>query len=236
METYFHLKNGLTYRLNKNQLGECTCPEAIRYLKCIYTNESQFQERYLRSISKIPELKQLYTYLSKNYDAANPYTLKEAFQIESLGFRRMVFGSIDISEMIRNLGATRIQVAGKKVIRKQYDSLGNNKSDKTYDVIFETYVVNGALLGIERDLYAVKCWCTTTHKENWLWIEKKYKDDPLAAIASTFRFHENVIPYIKELKRQGDVMLVEMKKEVRPEGEIIPLTADQYFNLLTAES
>jgi hypothetical protein len=89
---------------------------------------------------------------------------------------------------------------------------------------------------MERDLYAVKCWCTTTQKENWLWIEKKYKDDPLAAIASTFRFHENVIPYIKELKRQGDVMLVEMKKEVHPEGEIIPLTADQYFNLLTAES
>jgi hypothetical protein len=45
-----------------------------------------------------------------------------------------------------------------------------------------------------------------------------------------------MIPHIKEIKRQGDVLLFEMKKELLPEGKIVPLTADQYFNLLVAQS
>ena len=79
-------------------------------------------------------------------------------------------------------------------------------------------------------------WCTTTNKEHWLWIEDEYKDSPLEAVASTFRIHENLIPHIKELKRQGDVLLVEMQKDIEPEGEIIPLTSKQYFDLLTCQS
>ena len=69
--------------------------------------------------------------------------------------------------------------------------------------------------------------------------QEKYKDKPLEAVASTFRIHESLIPYIKELKRQGDILLVEMKEgssDIKPEGEIIPLTSEQYFELLTAQS
>ncbi|WP_016990230.1 hypothetical protein [Flavobacterium sp. ACAM 123] len=238
METYFHLKNNLTYRLNKNQLGECTCLEALRFLKGIYTSIERFQERYLNDIASIPELYKLHTYLSNNYDSVEAFSFKEALQIESLGFKRMVFDSINITEMIQNLGATRLQVTGKEVTRKQYDHFGKSLPEINYHAIYETYTIDGRLLELKLDinLFAVKCWCTSTNKEHWLWIEDEYKDDPLAAIASTFRFHENVIPHIKELKRQGDIMLVEMKTEVNPKGKIIPLTADQYFNLLTAES
>jgi len=63
-----------------------------------------------------------------------------------------------------------------------------------------------------------------------------YKDDPLAAIASTFRIAENLIPYIKELKRQGDILIVELTEEIEPKGNVVPLTSEQYFSLLTAES
>ena len=57
MEIYFHLKNNLTYRLNNNQLGECTCLEARRYLRGIYTNKG----RYLKNIASIPELHKLHS-------------------------------------------------------------------------------------------------------------------------------------------------------------------------------
>ena len=51
------------------------------------------------------------------------------------------------------------------------------------------------------------------------------------------RVHANVIPHIKEIKRQGDVLLVETGDvDIKPEGELVPLTADQYFGFLTAQS
>ena len=70
-------------------------------------------------------------------------------------------------------------------------------------------------------------------------IDDKFKDQPLEAVASTFMIHENLIPHIKELKRQGDILLVEMKpghEDILPEGEMISLSSDKYFKLLTAQS
>jgi hypothetical protein len=48
--------------------------------------------------------------------------------------------------------------------------------------------------------------------------------------------HENLIPFIKELKRQGDILLVELTQEVDPRGQMVSLSKDQYFDLLTAQS
>ncbi len=52
------------------------------------------------------------------------------------------------------------------------------------------------------------------------------------------RVHKNLVEgnHIKELKRQGDVLLVELNDDVTPEGELVPLTAEQYFGFLTAQS
>ena len=97
--------------------------------------------------------------------------------------------------------------------------------------------MNGEKLGLTENVFAIRCWCTTTDKEHWLWIEEQYKNSPLEAVASTFRIHENLISNIKEIKRQGDVLLVEMLDEnIKPEGNIVPLNATQYFSLLTAQS
>jgi hypothetical protein len=69
-----------------------------------------------------------------------------------------------------------------------------------------------------------------------LWIEDQYKDDPLEAIARTFHIHENLVPFIKELKRQGDILLVELTEDIEPRGNMVSLSKDQYFGLLTAQS
>ena len=53
---------------------------------------------------------------------------------------------------------------------------------------------------------------------------------------NTFFVHENLIPFIKELKRQGDILLVELKQDVEPRGQMVSLSKDQYFELLTAQS
>lgn len=223
--------------------------DSVRYLKGIFINEERFIDRFINPIKKIkedPEMDEQSKFdfecdafmdsILKIYQSVKPFTYTEAFKISNAEFRARVFGSINITEMIKELGHERIAVKGRPVRHKKFDQEGNFIGYEEYDVIYETHRVYGEKLELPDDVYAVKCWCTSTNKEHWIWHEEKYKNDPLEAIASTFRIHQNLIENIKEIKRQGDILIVEMKEEMSPEGEIVPLTADQYFSLLTAQS
>lgn len=243
MTIEIHTSHNITYNWKLHHVKSIGNENALRLLKGIYTNKARFIERYLSFYENIELLRPLYNYFLKNYDKALPFSYKEAFEIEDENFRNMVFSTIEISDLIRNLGATKIKSDGREVIRKCFDKYGNSLPNKNYHVVYETYEIDCTKLirNIESTDpncfgHAVKCWCTTTNKEHWIWIEPAYKDNPLEAIASTFRFHENIIPHIKELKRQGDIMIVELHKEVNPKGQIIPLTAEQYFKFLTIET
>ena len=250
----------LTYNITKNNFyNEISNNDVVRYLKGIFRNKSRFEHRFINELKsvygKVLEMEQngeLDFYketkpemfmcdekmdeLLAMYDNATPFTYAEAFALENPEFQSLVFGSIDIIEMISELGHERICTDGKPVKHKVFSESGELLGFNEYDNIYEVHKVNGQKLGLNEDLYALRCWCTTTNKEHWLWIEEQYKDSPLEAVASTFRIHKNLIPHISEIKRQGDVLLVEMKEDVKPEGEIVPLTSEQYFSLLTCQS
>lgn len=232
----FNFTEKLIFKSKSDSFENCSKEEALRYLKGIYTNEQRFKHRFLNKISKIPELSNIFDFFKTNYSKLEPYSYIDAFNLKNQEFQAIVFGSINISEMIENLGKTRLKIEGKLVKRKTFFKNGDFDKISENNVIYETYEISGKKLNLPNNIYAVKCWCTTTNKEHWLWLEEVYKNNPLAAIASTFRFHENIIPYIVEMKRQGDIMLVELSKDIEPKGNIIPLTAEQYFKFLTAES
>jgi hypothetical protein len=213
-----------------------TKTDYLKFLKGKYATKERFMEEYVPRVSTTELLKKLRDFLVDNFDDAKKFTYEEAFKLEDEQFRIKVFETIDISEMVENLGKTKIKVDGKRVIEKKYTKEGEYIGTEENNNIYETYEVSNEKLGLEGKSYVVKCWCTTTNKEHWLWIEEKYKDDPLAAIASTFRVHENILPHIKELKRQGDILMVELDKEVEPKGEIVPLTKEQYFGWLSAQA
>jgi hypothetical protein len=223
--------------------------DAVKYLKGIFGNVERFKGRLtdqLRELHKNEDIPQedvnkfkcddFMDEIEKIFEEESPFTYEEAFKIETRDFQAQVFGSINVSEMIQKLGSNRIATDGIEVKHKRFDEHGNLLGVEDYHNIYEVYEVLGEKLGLSENIYALKCWCTSTNKEHWLWIEDQYKDKPLEAVASTFRIHKNLIPYIKELKRQGDVLLVEMKEDVMPDGEIVPLTAEQYFGLLTSQS
>ena len=240
-------KNNVNLTLDlgtKTFLSEVSNPDVVRYLKGIFTNKSRFKSRFIDEFKRAFaetndqdfECTDTLNELLSIYDTVEPYTYSEAFRLENQEFQAMVFGSINITDMIAELGHTRIKVDGIAVKHKKYKQNGDFEGFVEYDNIYETHKVSGKKIGLEENLYAVKCWCTSTNKEHWLWIEEQYKDNPLEAVASTFRLHENVIPQVKEIKRQGDILLLEMNEDVKPEGNVIPLTAEQYFGLLTAQS
>ncbi len=218
--------------------------QVLKYWKGKFRNMNTFKREVISKLDELPLDTEVYTDIwCEGFELAEEFTYREAFELENESFRGQVFQTIDIVDMINNLGKTKIKVDGIKVKRKIFDINGEFQGYKEYDNVYETYEVDGTNLGIvETDffkpegMFAVRCWCTSTNEEHWIWIEEKYKNDPLEAIASTFRIHENLIPHISELKRQGDVMLVELKEDVEPSGEVVPLTKAQYFDLLTMET
>jgi len=248
--------NSMTFKENASEL------EVVRYLKGVLNSKGRFMDRFVNRLREVQEKtrerliefdkgvqdhhKFILDYFNPEplvqrcldlWDDAKPFTYKETFELTDTDFQSKVFSSIDIINMIEELGHERVAVAGKPVTHKKFDAEGNLTGTEEYDVIYETHKVNAKTLGVVEDSYALRCWCTTTEDEHWLWIEEQYKDDPLEAVASTFRIHKNLIDNIKEIKRQGDILIVEMKDDnIEPKGEIIPLTANQYFSLLTAQT
>lgn len=248
MQIIFTQFNDIYFETDTKEMVGCTTTDLVRYLKGLHTNYERLVSRFIEPfLEKLEGLKEIdmddynttvafLEDIKSTYSQVEPYNIKEAFELENREFQALVFTSIDIPQMIENLGATRIKSDGIKVKHKQYNSEGEFLGYKDYHNVYETYEVNGEKLGLEEPVYAVKCWCTSTNKEHWLWIDEEHKEDPLSAIASTFVVHENVVPHITALKRQGDILLTELDEEVVPEGNKVSLSKEQYFSLLVAQS
>jgi len=249
MKIYITTFNEVYFDTEQNSMVGCSNSEFLRYLKGIHTNRERFINRYvnvlLEKLESLKEhsmedydcIKKFIDFLVDNYNDAVSFSFKESFELnEKREFQALVFSSINIGEMMQELGATRYKTDGIEVKHRRYDDDGNVTNEEMYHNVYEVWEVNGEKLGINENLYTVKCWCTSTNKEHWLWIEDQYKEDPLEAIASTFRVHENIIPHIKCLKRHGDILLAEMNEDVTPEGNIVPFTKELYFKLLVAQS
>ncbi len=188
-----------------------------------------------------PHFLKILNKIEKLWDRTEMIKLEAFFNCDDREFRLFCFSYLGVGTLMTRLGAKKINQEEIRVNYFKYDKNGNESAVKRINH-YEVYCVENEKLGIpvwgmaEKHSYAVKCWCPSTNEEHWLWIEPQYKNNALAAIASTFRIHENVIPYIKALKRQGDLLLCELKKEVIPKGEVRPLTAEEYFALLEAET
>ena len=159
----------------------------LRYLKNKYTNKPRFVASFISEIRRlfntqeiqIPEtLENLLDFFETNYDIVDSYSYKEAFELDLDIWKQIIFSSIRVSEMIKELGHKRLAAAGQPVKHKQFSKSGEFLGYREYDVIFETHQVNGTALGLNDFIYAVKCWCTTTNNEHWLWIDREFRDDP----------------------------------------------------------
>lgn len=178
--------------------------------------------------------------IEKLWNTTEAIAFEDFFTSHHHEFRRFCFRYTGIGLLMEKLGAMKINEAEIPVRHLQYDRNGNASTVKKINR-YEVHAVENTKLGIhswrqDPNSYAVKCWCPSTRKEHWLWIEPQYKDNALTAIASTFRIHENLIPHIRCLKRQGDLLICELEREVFPQGNTRPLTASEYFSLLVAES
>lgn len=219
-----------------------------KYLKLAYrNNRSRFEERfvnYFRNFFKAYDI-DYYSYLLDNidnlWDYVKGFSYEEAFKIENNAFRIKVFSAIDINEMIENLGSERIKTEGIETINKVWDEKNKQFKNIPLTLIYELHKVNGEKLGVEDAfLPAIKCWCTSTNKEHWLWVNSEELGDnsPLNGIASTCCIYKSMQGKIKHIIRHGDVFIFEMIEEVIPDEneEVISLGVEEYFKLLKSQS
>ncbi|KMQ58615.1 hypothetical protein ACM46_21570 [Chryseobacterium angstadtii] len=179
--------------------------------------------------------------IEKLWNAVETLRLEELFESNDRNLRLFCFNYVGVGNLMNYLNAEKINEEEIDLHYNEYDHNGNktqiNKTNR-----YELYKIENRKLGIntwreaDKYSYAVKCWCPSTKKEHWLWVEQQYSGNALIAIASTFRIHENIIPYIRCLKRQGDLLICELEKEVIPRGFPRALTVQEYFNLLEVET
>lgn len=236
---------GLSYDFeNDSFIKGVAAFDIARYLKGKYRgNLERFEERFLNPLKEAvimydrPEKVHCLDIVRNSFIKREPFSYKEAFEIQHREFQALVFGSINVPEMISNLGSERIATEGIPVKHRKY------KEDYSYEMIeytciYELHKINIKELTQRDDhAFAIKCWCTSTDKEHWLWVDEKAAAKGIKeAVASMCVVYKNLIPYIKHIKRQGDVFLFELTQEVFPQGELVSLTADQYFGWLIAQS
>jgi len=220
-----------------------------KYLKGVYReNKSRFKSRFVdffKTQFKAYDLEYFNDIIDNIdffWDKVNPFTYQEAFEIEDVTTRALFFRSVNINEMVSELGATRINVEGKELVNKVWNEYKNEFEEVPYTVVYELYHINGSKLGLNEEvkLPIVKCWCTTTNDEHWLWVDSESFSDnsPLQAIASTCVIYKSMHNKIKHIIRQGDVFIFEMIEDVMPSEneETMSLSMNEYFKLLKSQA
>ena len=221
---------------------------SVKLLKTKYQNNfDRFQNRFLNiAINDMKmtfddeianSFSELYINLWKTVDMFN---YEDAFEIIDDRFRALVFSVIDVPQMINYLGSTRIKTSGIELVNKTYNETLNQFNNIEFNQVYELHKVNGEKIGINEPIYTIKCWCTSTDDEHWLWVDEESIPNmcPLEGIASTCRVYIGMIGKIKHIIRQGDVFLFEMLEEFIPKknDEVISLNQDTYFKLLKSQS
>ena len=261
---------------NKNIV--CTWDEGLKYLKGHYGNLPRFKAEFISRVRTVPsklemvkadkdagefdfldftietvenQIEAFIENISEQFDMAEPFTYKEAFELTNVQFQARVWETIDVREMFKNLPSERIHTEGIKTTQNFYNKDGSiRETNVEVDNIYELYKIQTEKIGGTKNsfAYAIKCWCTTTNEEHWLWVEESHalNKDPLSAIASTCRVPSNLrdkdgnlSSNLSGIKRQGDIFLFEFKSNPSTELDtenLVPLTKDEYFGLLKAQS
>ena len=169
-------------------------------------------------------------------------TISEAFSEKNMEIRRLCFKAIGVIELFKALEPELIH---KDIIDYDNiitDSIGNQSKVATGDE-YELYKIDGNKLFPEEKsewraanatIYAVRCWCTTTKREYWIYVPRFVgeKNNAIEAIAWTIRLsHTNP----KYLHRQGDVIIAKLSDKSEPCSPR-NLSAEEYVKLLKSAS
>lgn len=207
-------------------------------------------KHFHRDIVTHPVMEPMGKYVEEIWDSIEPVTVQEALSQANAEDRRVYFDALGPSRIFPQMDPKLLdkQVINKK--RSRWD--GKNKEyTSEYEDIYELYEIAGEKIFKRENtwqqfnnVYAVRCWCTTTEREYWLYVPEEtavgttagrgtaVKPDAIRAIAWTVRID---ITNPKRILRQGDIIVAEESPESK-DTTAYHLTKEQYLDLMYSET
>ena len=227
--------------------------EAVRLWVTKYPSFEHFNRAVIKG--KSSALKDFGDFMEEIWDSVEKITAGEAFKQKNAEMRRIYFDAIGVVELFKSVEP---KLLDKKVIKKKRTRWDNNNDPYEYlfEDVYELYAVDPAKLyegtdqqrsffGGNRMYIAVRCWCTTTNREYWIYVpeEAALKDgyrvwsdhkhyDVIKAIAWTIRID---IKNPERIYRQGDIIVA---KEGKDSTKVDPyhIDANDYLSLMYSET
>lgn len=189
-------------------------------------------------------------FVKEMWDSIQEVTIEDALRQESTEVRRTYFDSLGVQKIFKQMEPTLLdkQIIEKK--RTRWDDK-NIQYEYAFKDVYELYKISGEKMfgkdrwggNSARSVYAVRCWCTTTNREYWLyvpqeaatgnrWSNESEVYDAIRAIAWTIRID---VTNPERIYRQGDIIVVKKGKDSE-DARSYHLTKDQYLSLMYSES
>jgi hypothetical protein len=234
-----------TYIVNGQQ--DFTLSEALRLWRAKYPEYQDFK----KDVIVHPSLEDFGKFVEETWDDIKPVTVEEALKIPNTELRRTYFDCIGVVQLFKNLNPI---LRDRKVITKKRTGWDDDNKEvvRTFEDVYELYEIEGSKLFEKsrwgRDanpVYAVRCWCTTTNREYWLYVNneaatgsrwamtgEKTNYNAIRAIAWTIRID---ITHPERIYRQGDI-IVAKRSNKSTETSKYHLNETQYLDLMYSES
>lgn len=228
---------------------------ALRLWKTKYQDDYRdFQKEVIVHES----LKDFDLFVQECWDTIKPVTVEEALQVANTEERRTYFDAIGIEKLFKGLEPELLDKQVLKKKRQRWDDEFNEYTHEFEDV-YELYEIEGSkLYALDRwgnppnPIYAVRCWCTTTNREYWLYVPREAalgttwwnrdsednKADAIRAIAWTVRI-DVPIGDVEKIYRQGDIIVAKIKTGVdstTTSALSYHLSKEQYLSLMYSET
>jgi len=230
---------------------------ALRLWKTKYQDDIR---DFFKDVITHDQLQDFGYFVEECWNRIEPVTVEEALKVANTEERRTYFDAIGIEKLFKGLDPKLLDKQTIKKSRVRWDDEFNEYTHEFED-IYELYEIDGKKL-YDKDrwgndpqpIFAVRCWCTTTNREYWLYVpreaalgnnwwhiqgdESKTEPDAIRAIAWTVRIdvpEENV----EKIYRQGDIIVAKMKDEAKAtQSTFNPyhLSKEQYLSLMYSET
>jgi hypothetical protein len=244
------------YKYTVNNQDGFDLTTALRLWKTKYQDDIR---DFFKDVITHDQLQDFGLFVEECWNRIEPVTVEEALQLENTEERRTYFDAIGIEKLFKGLDPKLLDKQTIKKSRTRWDEEFKEYTHEFED-IYELYEIDAKKMfktdrwGNEpkEHIYAVRCWCTTTNREYWLYVPREAalgtswwnrdseatKADAIRAIAWTVRVdvpEENV----ERIYRQGDIIVAKMKdsaKATQTTFNPYHLSKEQYLSLMYSET
>ena len=191
-------------------------------------------------------------FVEECWDSIKAVTVKDALAIPNTEIRRVYFNCIGVQKLFKELDPI---LRDRQVIKKKRTKWDDNNDPQeyTFEDVYELYEIEGKKLFDKNrwnqepnPVFAVRCWCTTTNREYWLYVndqaalgdtrwplDKDKKYDAIQAIAWTIRLD---VENPERIYRQGDIIVAKIGENTKENLWPRHLSKKDYLKLMYSET